>query len=40
MRKMRTNYILALTIVLCLISSIGIFVIADNSMKHHFNQVS
>lgn len=34
MKKMRTNYILASTIALCLISSLVIFVYTDVSMKH------
>jgi len=34
MKKMLPNYILALTIVLCLMSSLGISIIADISIKH------
>ncbi|MGV8983820.1 sensor histidine kinase [Clostridium sp.] len=37
MKKMRTNYILAFTVVLCLVSSLAIFVIANNSMKVMLN---
>ena len=40
MKKIRTNYILALTIVLCLITSLIIFVYADISMKNMLNTTS
>ena len=40
MKKMRTNYILASIIALCLISSLVIFVYADVSMKHMLNITS
>jgi len=40
MRKLRTNYILALTIVLCLISSLIIFVYANISMQDMLNTTS
>jgi signal transduction histidine kinase len=39
MKKMRTNYILVLIIVICLISSLTIFIYADISMKNMLNTV-
>ncbi len=38
MKKKLTNYILALTVVLCLISSLGVYVYADFTMKNIINR--